>query len=81
MPIVERNAPYNIIRDYLLQADERTVFRAMPNHMGSRLPLVPRPMLEGLVKVQSLTAVHTVEPFHSDIRGLDQPCGVYRLLG
>lgn len=81
MTIVERNAPYNIIRDCLLQADERTVFRAMPNHMASRLSLVPRPMLEGPVKVQSLTTVHTVESFHSDIRDLDQPCGVYRPLG
>lgn len=30
--------------------------------------------------VQAIAVAHVVEPFQSDIRGLDQPCVVYRLL-
>jgi len=41
---------YSALRNYLLHADERAVFRALPRHIAAQLNEAPRPVLEMLVR-------------------------------
>ena len=43
-------SPYPTVREYLRQADERLVFRALPHQIADALGLELRPALESLVK-------------------------------
>jgi class 3 adenylate cyclase len=43
------NDPREVLRDHLLQADEKAVFRALPHQIAHELRLEPRPTLELLV--------------------------------
>ena len=41
---------YDALRDYLLQAEERAVFRALPRHIATQLTIEPHVTLRELVE-------------------------------
>lgn len=50
MSTAQANTPYDALRDHLLQADERAVYRALPHQVAGALSLTPRLTLETLVE-------------------------------
>lgn len=47
---MSEHSPYNALRDYFLQADERAVSHARPCQIAHQLNVAPRPTLETLVE-------------------------------